>query len=188
MTRFCPYCGRNMPDDARMCPYCGKTLAMHEGIRQSPYPIEQKKDNTALIIAIVLILVIIIPIAIAATVYVYVSGMIGSSPMGATPEINMQASLYDSSDNNATIIIDLVSGETAYWHSFYFNIYDVTDGESLIQYTDYTISKPNYSPINVGDQIKITGEGNELEVGHTYALSIINYLTYAEIETVTWTQ
>jgi hypothetical protein len=57
-----------------------------------------------------------------------------------------------------------------------------------MQYTDYTISQSSYGPINLGDQIEITGEGNELEQNHEYRLSIIYMLAYEEIETVTWTQ
>ena len=134
MTRFCPYCGRNIPDGARLCPYCEKTLSIHEGMKQTlPYG-QQKKDNTVLIIAIVLIVVIVVPIAIAATVYVYVSGMIGEpsnimDTLYTTPEISVIAEAgYGDDSKNATITITTVNSENnVYWSYLSYQLYDSTE-------------------------------------------------------------
>jgi len=77
MVRYCPSCGRSVPNDARLCAYCGKTIPIHEApIIEEPEP---KKDKLVLIIVLVLVIAIVSTIAIAATVYVYVSGMTGPS-------------------------------------------------------------------------------------------------------------
>lgn len=195
MTRFCPYCGRNIPDDARLCPYCERTLAIHEGMKQTlPYG-QQKKDNTVLIIAIVLIVVIVVPIAIAATVYVYVSGMIGEpsnimDALNTAPEISVIAKAdYGDDSKNATITITAVNSENnVYWYYLSYHLYDSTDGEELTEYTDYTLSTPGYSPIKVGDKLKIIGKNGELEDGNNYQLSIIYDLTNEIVTIASWSQ
>lgn len=195
MAKYCPYCGRSIPDDSRYCPYCEKALAMHEGIKQPTYHVEEKKDKTLLIVAIVLILVIIIPIAIAATVYVYVSGMIGPSSdliddMYTTPQMAAVAQAgYGEDSKNATIKITTINSENDInWYYFTYELYDVTDDEELSKYSDYTVSYSSYGPISAEDEIEINGEGNELESGHEYSFSIIYYLNHETVVTVNWTQ
>ena len=114
MTRYCPYCGRAVPDDARICSYCGKTLGMHEGIRQAPYPGGQKKnDNTLLIVIAVVLIVIIVFVAIGATIYVYVSGMIGGPPHQITPSMY----LVPDNTNNILTVVDISQGNLQ-WKDF----------------------------------------------------------------------
>jgi len=188
MTRLCPYCGRNIQYDARFCPYCEKTLAIHEGMIHESYDVQQKNDKTLWIVLVIVLVVIIVPIAIAATLYVYFSGILPPSSINVTPDIDIKATGYASSANNATIVINSVSGENTYWSYLYFSIYDETDNKKLNQYTDYTIPASSYSLIKVGDQIQITGKDDKLEPGHIYHLSIIYYLTDEIVKIVTWTQ
>ena len=94
MVRYCPSCGRSVPNDARLCAYCGKMIPIHE----APIIAEQepKKDKLVLIIVLVLVIAIVSTIAIAATVYVYVSGMLGPSPIGDTPSVYFLSSYIDN--------------------------------------------------------------------------------------------
>jgi len=100
MVRYCPFCGRSAPNDARLCAYCGKMIPIHE----APIIAEQepKKDKTALIIVLVVVILLIVPIAISAAVYVYVSGMIGPSPStGNMPSVYF---LPNYTDNTLTVM------------------------------------------------------------------------------------
>ncbi|MFH1101905.1 MAG: zinc-ribbon domain-containing protein [Methanobacteriota archaeon] len=78
MAKYCPNCGRSIPDDGQVCPYCGKLIAFHQPI-QVLEP-EEKKDRTALIIAVVVLILVLTPIIMSAAMYIYISNLIGSMP------------------------------------------------------------------------------------------------------------
>ena len=175
-----------MPEDGNRCPYCGRLVAKHEGITVGPPEELQKKSNTGLIIAVVLIVLIIIPIAIAATVYVYVSGMMSPAPSWQTTP-NIYAMVTPDSGNNMTLFITYVDEEYLYWSDLSFDIYDVSDGQSLSEYSDYT--KENmYSLVESQDNIKFTGLYGEFEEGNEYRLTIVYIPTNSIAYTKSWTQ
>lgn len=186
MVKYCPHCGRSMPEDGNRCPYCGRLVAKHEGITVGPPEELQKKSNTGLIIAVVLIVLIIVPIAIAATVYVYVSGMISDPPsMQTTP--NISAMITPDSGNNATLFITYIEDDYVYWSEVSFELYDITDGETLTKYSDYT-TDTSYGNIENGDSIKFTGKGEEFQENHKYRATLIYSITDGIMFTYTWTQ
>jgi len=187
MTKYCPACGRSMPEDGNMCPYCGKLVAKHEGMIVKSPQVEKKKDRSALLIAIVIIILVIVPIAIAATVYVYVSGMIGSDLSGLTDTPNFDATIETGPGNNVTLLVTYIDTDDAYWPYVIFEIEDITDGEDLTKYYDYTTNAP-YSYIEKGDIIKVTGSGDEFQENHQYQMTLIYSMTYEIIGTYTWTQ
>ncbi len=186
MVKYCPHCGRSMPEDGNRCPYCGRLVAKHEGITVGPPEELQKKSNTGLIIAIVLIVLIIVPIAIAATVYVYVSGMMSAGPsMQTTP--NISAMITPDSGNNMTLFITYVDDDYLYWSDLSFEIYDVSDAEHLLEYSDYT--KENmYSLVENQDNIKFTGLYDEFEEDNEYRLTITYIPTNSIAYIKYWTQ
>ncbi len=186
MTKYCPECGRLMPEDGIRCPYCGKLVAKHEGIKVEPPKELKKEKNIGFIIAVVLIVLIIIPVAIAATVYVYVSGMIDSNPsMQVTPTI--AAMINSDSGNNATLFITYIGDDSIYWSDISFEIYDVTDGETLTEYTDYT-TDAGYGLVKNSENIRFTGLDDEFEDGNEYRLTVIYNPTNNIMYSKTWTQ
>lgn len=188
MAKYCPSCGRSMPEDGNMCPYCGKLVAKHEGIMvQSSPKLEEKKDNKALIIAIVVIVLLIVPIAIAATVYVYVSGMMGSEMSEIMKTPNMAAMITPDSGNNATLFVTYIDTDDVYWSFVSFQIYDVTDGKTLSKYSDYT-TDISYGYIGTGDSIKFTGQGGEFEENQEYRITLVYSITGEIMYSYTWTQ
>ncbi len=188
MVKYCPYCGRNMPDDARICPYCNKMLGLHEGISQKPYTsTPEKKDKTVLIIAVVLVVILILPVAIAATVYVYFSNMLEDSSEGLAlaPMINIQ--VKEHSKNNATISVSYIDKENILWSTLEFEIKDMDDNEKLEENINYTIYKPN-GHIETGDEIELKGIKPEFEENHQYRLTMIYIPTDSIIMVRNWVQ
>jgi len=176
-----------MPEDGNICPHCGRPVAKHEGmIVQSPR-IEKKKDNTGLIIAIVLVLIIIIPIAIAATVYVYVSGMIGPETGITMTTPTVLGIITPDSGKNATLSITQIDGNTVYWSSVFFEIYDITDKETLNRYYDYNYDTA-YGYVKTGDTLKFRGNGEEFQEDHSYRISLIYIITNEIMCNITWKQ
>ncbi len=162
LAKYCPSCGRSMPEDGNVCPYCGKAVAKHEGIMISSPQGEKKKDNKGLIIAVVVIFLLIVPIAIAATVYVYVSGMVGPemSDYSTTPDI---AFALDNSNNK----IKIISGSTSDRYADYDlspNIIFKNSADAYYVNSDYELTENMYddlctSYIFVGDEITGFSEG-----------------------------
>ena len=186
MTKYCPHCGRSMPEDGIRCPYCGKLVARHESIKVGPPEELKKEKNIGLIIALVLIIVIISTVAIAATVYVYVSGMIDSGPsIQTTP--NIAAMITPDSGNNATLFITYIDEDYVYWSDISFQIYDLTDGETLTEYTDYT-TDTGYGLVENSENIRFTGLDDEFEDGNEYRLTVIYNPTNQIMYTNTWIQ
>jgi len=194
LAKYCPGCGRSMPDDGNNCPYCGKLVAMHEGIKVQTPQGASKKDNSKLIviiIVVILVLAIVITVAIAATVYVYVSGMTG--PMdGIQRTPNLAIRVSSDSGNNATMFINHVDADDVdvLWSDITFTIYDKTDSNSLDENIDFTvdISDSNIGLVDVSDYVKFSGIGVEFQEYHEYRLSLIYVGTGELISVYSWEQ
>jgi hypothetical protein len=178
MIRYCPQCGRSIPQDATNCPYCGKMLAMSEGI-MAPHQQPTKDDSgkkLVLIIAIILVVIILGTIIIAAMVYIYVSGMVGPSTRTFTPTCSLTA---DPTGTSCVITIATISESGIDWSS------DVE-----IYLTDITSPGIMPSPtsptgyVSGGDQILIY----DLVDNYEYRFTLVYTPTGGTMGSVSWTQ
>jgi magnesium-transporting ATPase (P-type) len=166
MVRFCPYCGRNLPSDAKMCLFCEKTLAMHDDMVYEPYNIEQKTNDKkinkrSLLVFLVASILIIAAVAISTTVYFFLSGKTDESPQ-IIPIPNIHFTQY-TTDNKLTVT--MTGSENLQWMDFTVSCnvnYSLIRSNGTVIYQQTDLGNWTYTGVHgleLGDQFILDDAG-----------------------------